>query len=135
MKYLPFGPVTAPDQNSLKRSDVVCFHHPGEEEAVTDQQFLNLWYLYLAVAGVVVVIAAALLIAILLAAKGIERSAEVALERVKQIRENTQVLWALQDTNKVAAQLQVGAESILGHAGQIAQALHEGDTRRGRSQG
>jgi len=102
---------------------------------VTDQQFLNLWYIYLGVAGVVVLIAAALLIAILLAAKAIERSAGVALDKVKQIRDNTQVLWVLQDTNKVAAQLQAGAESILSNAGQIAQALHEADVRRGRSKG
>ena len=102
---------------------------------MTNQEFLNLWFLYLGIAGVVVVIAAALLIAILLAAKAIERSAGVALDRVKQIRENTQVLWALQDTNQVAAQLQAGAESILNNAGQIAQALQEADIRRGRSKG
>ena len=99
---------------------------------MTDAQLLTTWYVYLAVAGVVVVIAAGLLVAVLLAAKSIERGAGAALGLVKQIRENTQVIWALQDTNEVAVQLLGGAESILDHAGQIAQALHEADVRRGR---
>jgi hypothetical protein len=100
---------------------------------MTDQQFLNLWYLYLAIGGVVVLIAAALLIAVFLAARSIEGNAGVALAKVKRVRENTQVLWALQDTNKVAAQLHAGAESILSHAGQIAQALYDADVRQGRA--
>jgi len=100
---------------------------------MTDAQLLTNWYVGLGIAGAVVVIAAALLLAVLAAAKNIERNAIVALGVVKQIRENTQIIWALQDTNKVAANLLGGAESILGHAGQIAQALHEADTRRGRA--
>lgn len=100
---------------------------------MTDAQLLTNWYIALAVAVVVVVIAAALLLAVLSAAKAIERKAAAALGLVKQIRENTQVIWALQDTNRVAAQLLGGAQSILNHAGQIAQALHEADVRRGRA--
>ena len=100
---------------------------------MTDAQLLTNWYISLGIAAAVVVIAAALLLAVLSAAKHIERNAGAALGLVKQIRENTQVIWALQDTNKVAAQLLGGAESILGHAGQIAQALHEADVRRGRA--
>jgi hypothetical protein len=101
---------------------------------MTDQQLLTYWYIGLAIAAVVVVIAAALLLAVLAVAKSIERGASAALGMVKQIREHTQVIWALQDTNKVAAQLHAGAESILAHAGQIAEALHEADMRRGRTQ-
>ncbi|MEP7198200.1 MAG: hypothetical protein ABI874_00165, partial [Chloroflexota bacterium] len=78
-------------------------------------------------------IAAALLIAVLLAAKSIERGAAAALGLVKQVRDNTRVIWALQDTNKVAAQLLGGAQAILKDAGQIAQALHDGDIRHGRA--
>ncbi len=100
---------------------------------MTDAQLLTNWYIGLGIAAVVVVIAAALLLAVFAAAKSIERNAIVALGVVKQIRENTQVIWALQDTNKVAAKLLGGAEAILGHAGQIAQALHEADARRGRA--
>lgn len=100
---------------------------------MSDAALLNTWYLSLVITAVVVVIAAALLLAVLSYARSIERGATAALGIVKQIRENTQVLWALQDTNAVAAQLQSGAESILDHAGQIAQALHEADVRQGRA--
>lgn len=100
---------------------------------MTDAQLLFNWTIGLSIATVVVVIAAALLLAVLAVAKRIEQGAGVALELVKQIRENTQVIWALQETNQVASQLQAGAEAILNNAGQIAQALHEADVRRGRS--
>jgi hypothetical protein len=74
-----------------------------------------------------------LLLAVLATARSIERGASAALGLVKQIRQNTQALWTLQDTNRVAVQLNAGAESILAHAGQIAQALHEADVRQGRA--
>ena len=99
---------------------------------MTEQELLTVWYIGLGIAAVVVVIAAALLMAVLAAAKSIERGATAALGLVKQIRDNTQVIWALQDTNNVARQLSAGADSILTHAGQVAQALHEADLRRGR---
>ena len=100
---------------------------------MTDGDLLNYWYIGLAVTAVVVVIAAALLLAVLGAARSIDRGAAAALGLVQQIRANTQVIWALQDTNRVAAQLLGGAESILGHAGQVAQALHAADVRQGRA--
>jgi hypothetical protein len=100
---------------------------------LTDQQLLTYWYIGLGVTAVVVVIAAALLLAVLLAARSIERGATAGLGLVKQIRENTQIIWALQDTNNVARQLSAGADSILEHAGAIAQALHEADLRRRRT--
>lgn len=99
---------------------------------MTDAALWNAWIIGLIIAAVVVVIAAALLLAILSAAKSIEQGATAALGLVKQIRANTQVIWALQDTNKVAEGLLGGAESILDHAGQIAQALHNADVRQGR---
>lgn len=100
---------------------------------MTDAQLLANWYIWLAIAAVVVVIAAALLLAVLAAARSIARNAGAALGLVTQIRDNTQVIWALQDTNRVAAQLLGGAQSILAHAGQIAQALNEPNARRGRA--
>ncbi len=100
---------------------------------MTDQQILTYWYIGLIVAAVVVVIAAALLIAVLMVARSIERGAGAALGIVNQIRANTQVIWSLQDTNRVAKELSGGAESILAHAGEIAQALHDADVRRGRA--
>ncbi len=101
---------------------------------MSDQQLLTYWYIGVALFAVVILIAAVLLIAVLSAAKSIERGAAAGLGMVKQIRENTQVIWALQDTNKVAAQLLSGAQAILNDAGQIAQALHDADVRRGRAQ-
>ncbi|MEO6458219.1 MAG: hypothetical protein ABIO92_08085 [Chloroflexia bacterium] len=100
---------------------------------MTEQELLTAWYIGLGITAVVVVIAAALLLAVLAAAKSIERGATAALGLVKQIRDNTQVIWALQDTNSVAKQLSAGADSILTHAGQVASALHEADVRQGRA--
>lgn len=100
---------------------------------MTDELLLSYWYIGLAVTAVVVVIAAVLLLTILYVARSIERGATVALQHVTRIRENTQVLWALQDTNRVVEQLHGGARSILSHAGEIAQALHDADVRQGRA--
>ncbi len=99
---------------------------------MTDQQLLNAWIIGLIVTGVVVVIAAVLLLGVWAAARRIQRTAQVALDKVKQVQTNTQIVWALQDTNKLVAQLYSGAKSILGHAGAIAQALHEADVRQGK---
>lgn len=101
---------------------------------MSDAQLLSAWYFWLAVSAVIVVIAAALLLAVLSVAKSIARGAGSALKLVKQIRENTQVIWALQDTNRLAAELETGANALLSNAGEVAQALHEADLRRGRRQ-
>ena len=100
---------------------------------MSNAQLLTNWYIWLAVAAVIVVIAAALLLAVLAAARSIAGNGVAALGLVKQIRENTQIIWALQDTNRVAEQLLGGAKAILGNAGEIAQALHDADARRGRA--
>ncbi len=99
---------------------------------MTDQQLLNAWTIGLIVAAVVVVIAAVLLLGVWAAARRIKQTAVAALGKVKQVQTNTEVVWALQDTNKLVAQLYSGAQSILAHAGSIAQALHEADVRQGR---
>jgi hypothetical protein len=100
---------------------------------MSDTDLLNAWYIGLGITALVVVIAAVLLLAVLSAARSIARGATAGLGLVKQIRENTQVIWALQDTNDVARQLSAGADSILAHAGAIAQALHDADLRRRRT--
>lgn len=97
---------------------------------MTDAELYNIWFIYLGVAVVVVVIATALLLAVLSAARSIEKGATVALGMVEQIRDNTKVIWALQDTNEVAGQLRDGASAILGNAVAIIEALHEGERRR-----
>lgn len=98
---------------------------------MTDAELYNAWFLYLGVATVVVVIAAALLLAIIYYARSIEKGATAALGMVEEIRDNTKVIWALQDTNAVAKQLRDGAGAILGNAGSIVEALHEGEQLRG----
>lgn len=100
---------------------------------MTDQQLLNTWVIGLIVTGVIVVIAAALLLGVWMAARRIQKTALVALDKVKQVQTNTQIVWALQDTNKLVAQLYSGAQSILAHAGAIAQALHKADIRQGKA--
>ncbi len=99
---------------------------------MTDQVLFFYWYIGLAIAAVVVVIAAVLLLTILVTARSIDRGAKAALEMVKQIRANTQVIWALDDTNQVARQLLGGAESILFHAGEIVQAQQDSGKQGGR---
>ncbi len=99
---------------------------------MTDQVLFFYWYIGLIVAAVIVVIAAVLLLAILVTARSIDRGAKAALDMVKQIRANTQVIWALEDTNKVARQLLGGAESILFHAGEIVQAQQDSGKQGGR---
>lgn len=99
---------------------------------MTDQVLFFYWYISLIVAAVIVVIAAVLLLAILVTARSIDRGAKAALEMVKQIRAKTQVIWALEDTNKVARQLLGGAESILFHAGEIVQAQQDSGKQGGR---
>lgn len=100
---------------------------------MTNQDLLTYWYIGLIITAVIVVIAAILLLLILSAARSIDRGAKAALGLVQQIRANTQVIWALEDTNKVARQLLGGADSILAHAGEIVEAQHEADLRRGRA--
>ncbi len=99
---------------------------------MTEQEFFNYWLIGLGVAALVVVIAAALLLTVLSAAKSIERGALVALDVVKKIDDNTDILWRLEDTNNVANKLSSGAEAILKNAGAVAAALHEADVVRRR---
>ena len=99
---------------------------------MTDAQLLNSWLIGLGIAALVVVVAAVLLLMVLNAAKSIERGAGAALGLVTQIRDNTQIIWALQDTNRIAFKLVGGAEAILKDAQEVAQALHTADVRQGR---
>lgn len=99
---------------------------------MNDPALYNAWFLALGAAVVVVVIAAALLLAVFFTARSIEERAAAALELVKEIRENTQVIWALQETNQTAAQLQAGAEAILHNAGRIVRGLHDADAKAGK---
>jgi len=92
---------------------------------MTDAVLYSYWILGLIITAVVVVIVAALLLWILALARGIAANATRALQAVERIRANTQVIWALQDTNAVGGQLLEGAQSIRQHAEEIADVLEK----------
>jgi hypothetical protein len=91
---------------------------------MTDTALFTNWYISLGLAAVVVVIAAVLIILIWQAARRILNLAIVALDLVKQIKQNTATIWALEDTNKTAKAILNEAESIKNHGAAVAQALH-----------
>jgi sensor histidine kinase regulating citrate/malate metabolism len=75
------------------------------------------------VAAVVVVLAAVLLIAILLVARRILSHARQALAAAEAIAEDTNVIWKLDDTNRVAGEVLEAAESIEERGGRVAGTL------------
>ncbi len=95
---------------------------------MNDSAFLNEFYIGLALAGAIVVVAATLLILIWVAARRILKLGAAALGIVIRIKENTMCIWALSDTNKKAVDILSDADTILNHAGMVAQALHETET-------
>ena len=92
---------------------------------MNDAAYYNEFYIGLAIAGTIVVIAATLLILIWIAARRILKLANAALGLVVNIKQNTLSIWALQSTNHKAIDILTEADTILGNAGAVAQALHE----------
>ena len=88
------------------------------------------WFIWLAVAGVIVAAAAGLLIAIVVLARQIASLAGTALAVVEEIEQNTKPVWQINATNKVAKDLLAGAQAIETNAGAIVAALHAGEQRR-----
>lgn len=88
-----------------------------------NETLFNEWLIGLGLVSLVIVIAAVLLILVFLAAKRILRLAGAALEIVTQIKNNTQSIWELETTNKVAVDIQNEAEAIEAHATLVAEAL------------
>ena len=97
---------------------------------MTAQQIYGEWFVWLAVAGVIVVAAAALLIAFIVLARQIGALAATALEVVGQIEQNTKPIWQLNATHHGAKELLGGAQAIEANAGAVAGALHAGEQRR-----
>lgn len=83
------------------------------------------WTICLVVAAVVVILAAALLIAIIVVARSILSHGAQALAAAEQIARDTSVIWALDDTNRVAGEIVETVEQIEAHGGAIVAALHE----------
>jgi NiFe hydrogenase small subunit HydA len=97
---------------------------------IADADLRTYWLIGLVLVAVVVVIVVVLLVAILLGARRILAAAVRALAAVEGIQRNTDPLWDLTTTNKVAADLLAGARSIRRHAEGIAGALEA--TEHGR---
>ncbi|MDA7699146.1 hypothetical protein N8795_03430 [Flavobacteriaceae bacterium] len=88
-----------------------------------NEALFNEWLIGLVLVSLIIVIAAVLLILVFLAAKRILRLAGAALEIVTQIKNNTNAIWELETTNKVAVDIQNEAEAIEAHATLVAEAL------------
>lgn len=87
---------------------------------------LHWWIVWLIVGGIVVVAAAALLLTIIALAHSIAKLAATALEVVGDIEVYTRPIWQLTVTNRVAADMEVGAGAMAHNAETIATALGSG---------
>ena len=87
------------------------------------ETIMSWWLVWLGLAGVLVAVVAALLLAIIVQARSIGRLAGSVLDVVGEIEVNTRPVWQLNATNRVAAELAAGAESIAGDAEEAASAL------------
>lgn len=90
---------------------------------MSDATLYTVWGILLGVAVVIVLVAAALLLLIIKAARDIRGNAVRCLIAVDQIKANTDPIWALADTNRVAAGLLDTALAIEAHAHTAADAL------------
>lgn len=90
-----------------------------------DTTLYNEWLIGLVIVTVIIITAATLLIMVWLTARRILRLAGAALGLVIHIKENTQSIWGLQQTNEVALNVLKEAEEIEGHAVLVADALKE----------
>ena len=94
---------------------------------MSTEEIYSYFFIWLTIAVVLVLAAAGLLIAVIWCARRIRILAGVALEVVEEIEGNTKPIWRLNDTNKVAGHLLVGARAIESNAGKIVSALTEGE--------
>lgn len=98
---------------------------------MTDAELFTVFGWGLGIAVVLIAVAAALLVAIWLAARAILGHAAEALEAAEQIAADTQVIWQLADTNRIAGEILMGAESIESHGAQIVAAVSTPQIIRG----
>jgi hypothetical protein len=92
---------------------------------MTDVELWASWRIWMGVATVVILIAASLLIIIWLTARQILSDAVRALNAVEKIRENTQPIWALEETNEIAEDILETVKAIEAKGGALAGALHK----------
>lgn len=92
---------------------------------MNDPSLYSTWYLALGISAVVVFLAAALLLLVIRAARRIERLAARALQVAGEIQANSDAIWNLQETNRIATQLREEASAIAAHATSVVDVLHE----------
>lgn len=80
---------------------------------------MTLWQISWAIGAVVVLIVAVLLLAIIAAARSIDRNAATIWQVGKEIAANTVSIWMLQKTNVVAADILATAQGIAQGAASI----------------
>ena len=90
---------------------------------VSDSSFYTVWGIVLAVAVVIVLVVAALLLLIGAAARAIERDAGRCLAAAEKVAANTAAIWALDEVNAVATNIEVTTQSIERNGGDIAESL------------
>jgi uncharacterized membrane protein YhaH (DUF805 family) len=95
---------------------------------MSQQQFIDYWYVGLTVAALIVFVVAVIVIALVVTARRIHSNATRAIGVASQIVGNTQPIWELETTNAVVSELAEESRHIAAHAAEIADAL-EG-TRR-----
>ena len=98
---------------------------------MSDGELWASWRLWMALATVIVLAAAALLIAIIVVARRILHEAVRALKAAEVIEANTAVIWQLESTNHVAAQILATVGEIRKKGSALAGAL-EGTAAGGR---
>jgi len=84
---------------------------------------MSLWTLGFLLGAVVVVVVAVLLLGIIHQARRIQTLAKAASGLVGEIDLNTRSVWALRDTNAVAAEILDGATAIEANANAIVDAV------------
>ncbi|MEM7130139.1 MAG: hypothetical protein AAF702_27660 [Chloroflexota bacterium] len=94
---------------------------------MTDASLYSNWFFWLGIATVIIVSAAVLLILVWLMARRILNLAVTALGLVQEIKANTAIIWALEDTNRTAVNILDDAKRIRNNGASVAQALHEAD--------
>ena len=90
---------------------------------MTDTDLWRAWWLWMAVATLVILIAATLLITIWLTARSILAHAKRALAAAEKIRLSTMPIWALDTTNEVAGNILETVQSIEAKGGKLVEAL------------
>lgn len=90
---------------------------------VSDSSFYAVWGIVLAVAVVIVLVLATLLLLIGAAARAIEREAGRCLTAAEKIAANTASIWAIEEVNAVATNIEITTQSIERNGGEIAEAL------------